>query len=124
MDGKVKGTVFLALAIVFEVISTTSIKLAEGFTIISYSIVAVIAIIMSLFFLAQTLNYLPLSVAYAVWVGIGTALIYVISIFIFNEPINLIKIVGVIMVIVGVSSFNYLLKAQETITKPESLEQQ
>ena len=56
MDGKVKGTVFLALAIVFEVISTTSIKLAEGFTIISYSIVAVIAIIMSLFFLAQTLK--------------------------------------------------------------------
>ena len=37
--------------------------------------------------LAQALNYIPLSVAYAIWVGIGTALIYVISIVVFNEPV-------------------------------------
>ena len=66
-----------------------------------------------MFSLAKALNYIPLSIAYAIWVGLGTALIYVISILVFNEPISSIKLLGVTLVIGGVISLNYLTKAKE-----------
>ncbi|MDQ0208683.1 DMT family transporter [Alkalicoccobacillus murimartini] len=113
MNNKLKGILFLISAIVFEVISTTNIKLSQGFSELSYSIIAVVAIVIAMFSLANALNYIPLSVAYAIWVGVGTALIYVISIFVFDEPISLIKFIGVVLVIGGVVSLNFLTNDQE-----------
>lgn len=113
MNNKLKGSIFLTSAIVFEVISTTNIKLSNGFSELSFSIIAVIAIVIAMYSLAQALNFIPLSVAYAIWVGIGTALIYVISIVVFNEPVSAVKLLGVILVIGGVVCLNFLTKSEE-----------
>ncbi|TSB46057.1 multidrug efflux SMR transporter [Alkalicoccobacillus porphyridii] len=118
---KSKGTIFLLLAIVLEVISTTNIKLSQGFTILIPSIIAVVSIACAMFFLAQALNYIPLSIAYAIWVGVGTAIIYVISIFVFNEPISILKLIGVVTVIGGVVSLNLLTKPEEDISYSKSM---
>jgi len=120
MSKNIKGYTFLLFAIIFEVTGTTSIKLAEGFTIASYTIVAILAVVLSLFFLANSLNYLPLSIAYAIWVGLGTSLIYIISIYIFNERISVIKFVGILMVIGGVVSLNYLTKSEDTVQQSQA----
>lgn len=120
MSKNIKGYTFLLFAIIFEVIGTTSVKLAEGFTIAPYTIVAILAVVLSLFSLANSLNYLPLSIAYAIWVGLGTSLIYIISIYVFNEPISVIKFVGILMVIGGVVSLNYLTKSEDTVQQSQA----
>lgn len=120
MNHKVKGSFFLIAAVVFEVISTTNLKLAEGFTVPLNTVIAAVAIIAAMYFLGKSLNFLPLSVAYAIWVGLGTALIYLISIFLFNEPVSLIKFIGVLMVIGGVVSLQIISSGNEKTQKANS----
>ncbi|WP_054704254.1 multidrug efflux SMR transporter [Bacillus sp. JCM 19041] len=114
MNRTFNGGILLFLAILFEVISTTNIKLSDGFTNLTNSIVSVVALILAMFFLGKALNHIALSMAYAIWVGVGTAMIYVISIFLFNEPLSFIKIVGLLMIMGGVIALNFLSRESGT----------
>ena len=62
------------------------------------------AISFSLFTLA--LKKIDVSIAYAIWAGLGTALITVIGIFWFKEPVNALKIISLIIVVAGVIGLN------------------
>lgn len=120
MNKKFNGILLLFCAIFAEVISTTNIKIAEGFTKLIPSILAIIFIILAMFFLAKALNYLPLSIAYAIWVGAGTAMIYIISVFLFNEPVTFVKITGLLMIIGGIIALNYLQAEAQSDTQAEA----
>jgi len=93
---------YLIAAIVFEVIGTTSMKLSEGFTKIIPSIAMFIFYILSLIALTFALKKIDVSIAYAIWSGVGTALITIFGIIIFKESISVIKIVSIILIITGV----------------------
>ena len=93
---------YLGLAIIFEVLGTTSMKLSEGFTKIVPSIAMMIFYILSLAVLTMALKKIEMSVAYAIWAGVGTALITVIGLFLFKEEISLMKIVSILFIIIGV----------------------
>ena len=98
--------VYLALAILFEIMGTTSMKLSAGFTKTLPSILIFVfyGISFSLFTLA--LKRLEVSLAYAIWSGIGTMVITTIGIFYFDETLTALKVGSIVLIIVGVVGLN------------------
>ena len=64
------------------------------------------AYILSFVLLGLALKGIELSIAYAVWAGVGTALIAVIGFFYFNEPITTLKLVSIVLIVLGVVGLN------------------
>ncbi|MGE8036896.1 DMT family transporter [Lysinibacillus sp. NPDC093692] len=101
-----KGYLFLALSIVSEVFATTMLKFSEAFTIIGPSIAVAIGYGISFYSLSLCLKTLPLSLAYAIWSGIGTALTVIVGIVVWGEMFNLYSAVGITLIIGGVILLN------------------
>jgi small multidrug resistance pump len=98
---------FLVLAIVAEVVGTTCMKLSSGFTQLLPSVALVIFYGLSLSALTMALKKIEVSVAYAIWSGLGTALIAIIGIFGFKEPATALKIMSILLIIIGVVGLNF-----------------
>ena len=96
------GWFYLILAISFEVAGTTFMKLSEGFTKTIPSIAMFVFYILSLVALTFVLKRFEVSTAYAIWSGLGTALITVVGIIIFKENVSTIKILSIAFIIIGV----------------------
>lgn len=94
--------VYLALAILFEVFGTTSMKLSEGFTKLLPSLGVVVFYGISFTLLGLALKKIELSIAYAIWSGVGTALIAIIGLFVLKETISALKLISLVLVIIGV----------------------
>ena len=92
----------LSVAILLEVAGTTSMKLAEGFTKLVPSVLIFVFYGLSFTALTFAIRRIDLSVAYAVWAGVGTALIAVIAVIWFAEPMPPLKIASLVLVIAGV----------------------
>lgn len=101
-----KGYIYLSISIVAEILATLSLKLAEGFTVLLPSIIVVIGYGLAFYMLGKTLIYLPLSLAYAIWSGVGTALTAILGIVVFDEPLSIGLIMGILCVIGGVALMN------------------
>ena len=97
---------YLVLAILFEVFGTTSMKLSEGFTKWLPSIVMFALYALSLAAMNMAIKEIEVSVAYAVWSGIGTAMIGAIGILWFREPLTAVKVVSTLLIIIGVAGLN------------------
>lgn len=98
------GYLFLAIAIVSEVIGTTFLKLTSGERAVwwAYPIVAV-GYIVSFVMLSQALSKgVPLGIAYAVWAGVGVVLVAIISWLVFHEMLTWQQLVGMALVVAGV----------------------
>lgn len=99
------GYLFLAAAIIVEVIATTALKFTteDGPNkLLAYAIV-VIGYIGSFVLLAQSLSRgVPLGISYAIWAGVGVVLVVVISWILFKESLSFLQICGVVLVIGGV----------------------
>ena len=94
--------VFLLLAIVFEVSGTSFMKLAQGFTKLVPSTLLFLCYGLSLGALTLASKTIDVSVAYAVWSGLGTAFITVVGIICFKEPLTAVKLVLIVLIIIGV----------------------
>ncbi|MGE7945376.1 DMT family transporter [Lysinibacillus sp. NPDC093688] len=101
-----KGYLFLALSIVSEVIATTMLKFSEAFTILGPSIAVVLGYGISFYSLSLCLKTLPLSLAYAIWSGIGTALTVIVGIVVWGDIFNLYSAIGITLIIGGVILLN------------------
>lgn len=97
---------FLAGAIVAEVIATTSLKLSEGMTRWVPAVAVVVGYVVAFWLLSQALRDLPVGFAYAVWAGAGTALVAIIGLLLFGETFSLLKGIGIAMIIGGVIALN------------------
>src|SRR5262245_19440227 len=97
---------YLALAILLEVSGTVSMKLSEGFTKVKPSIAMFVFYILSLSALNFALKRIDVGVAYAVWAGLGTALITAVGIFWFREAATTLKLVSIALIIIGVVGLN------------------
>jgi small multidrug resistance pump len=97
---------WLALAIGSEIIATVSLKLSDGFTKPMPSVVVVLGYAVSFYALSISLRTIPLGVVYAIWSGVGTAAIVVIGLFLFRETLDLVKVVGIGLIITGVVMLN------------------
>lgn len=101
------GYLFLALAIIFEVIGSSFIKASNGFTKWLPSTIVVVTYVVAFYCLSLSLKTLPLSIAYAIWAGVGIVLTVLVSVFIFKQPIDLPALVGILFIIIGVLIINY-----------------
>ena len=97
---------YLLLAIVFEVAGTTSMKLSEGFTKLTPSVLMGVFYIFCFGFLTLSLKAIEVSMAYAIWSGLGIVLISIIGFFYFNETVNATKIIGIALIMIGVVLLN------------------
>lgn len=98
--------VLLVGAIAAEVTATSALKLSDGLTRLLPSVVVAVGYILSFVLLAQVLRQLQVSVAYAIWSGVGTAAITVIGISALKEPVTAAKILGIVLIIGGVVTLN------------------
>ena len=97
---------YLALAIVLEVAGTTSMKLSEGFTRLVPTVLLVVFYALSFSLMTLALKRIDVGVAYAIWSGVGTALIAGIGIIWFREPATVVKLVSLGLIIAGVVGLN------------------
>lgn len=97
---------YLALAISSEICATLSLKFSEGFSRLVPSIVVVLGYVLSFAFLAQCLKHVPVSVAYAIWSGVGTAVIAGIGFAFLGESLGAWKVLGIVLIIAGVVALN------------------
>ena len=94
--------VWLTMAIVFEVAGTMSLKISYGLTKTVPSILTGVFYLICFYSLAISLKTLDVSLAYAIWAALGTALIATLGIVYFGEPMSLWKAIFLTVIIVGV----------------------
>lgn len=93
---------FLAFAIVAEVVATSSLKASNGFTRLLPSLLVVAGYASALYFLSLTLRTIPVGVAYAIWSGAGLALITTAGWILFGQRLDLAAIIGMSLIVAGV----------------------
>jgi small multidrug resistance pump len=93
---------YLAIAIVAEVIGTSALKAAEGFTRLLPSLVVVIGYGVAFYFLSLALKTIPVGIAYAVWSGVGVALITLIGWLVFKQRLDPPALAGLALIVAGV----------------------
>ncbi|MER0479160.1 multidrug efflux SMR transporter [Streptomyces sp. Edi2] len=96
----------LAGAILSEVLATTAMKYSNGFSKLWPSLATALGYLLAFALLAQTLKSMSVGTAYAIWAGVGTALIAAIGMVFLGESTNALKILGVLLVIAGVVVLN------------------
>ncbi|QIK55574.1 multidrug efflux SMR transporter [Dysgonomonas sp. HDW5B] len=101
-----KHYLFLLMAIVFEIVATSSLKMSEQFTKLIPSIVTVVCYIAAFYLLSLTLRTLPVGISYALWSAIGIVFITIIGIFAFKQIPDLPAIIGLVLIIAGVVIIN------------------
>lgn len=99
---------YLALlaAIATEVVGTSLLKATEGFTRLVPSLACLGAYALSFAGLASAVQSLPVGVVYATWSGLGTVAIVGVGATLLGEPITVATVVGVVLVVVGVTVLN------------------
>jgi small multidrug resistance pump len=101
----------LVIAIVAEVIGTSFLKAAEGFTKPLPSLVVVVAYGAAFYFLSLTLATIPVGIAYAVWSGVGVTLIAVIGWLVLGQKLDAAAIAGMGLIVAGVVVLNVFSQA-------------
>ena len=91
----------LAIAILLELSGTICLKLSHGFSRLLPSIGVVCFYLGSFALMAQSLKSLEVGIVYAIWAGVGTALIAVVGVLAFGETVTAFKILGLLMIIGG-----------------------
>lgn len=105
-----KGFIFLLIAIIFETLGTSMLKMSEQFTKLIPSVVVVISYIITFYFLSLSLKTIPVSIAYGIWGGLGIVLITVIGAVFFKQTPDLPAIIGLGLIVAGVVIVNVFSK--------------
>ncbi len=98
--------VFLAAAILLEVTGTSFMKASQGLSKALPALLMFGCYAGSLSFLSLALKQIDLGIAYAIWAGLGTAIVAVIGVLIFGETVNALKVISLILIITGVVGLN------------------
>lgn len=99
---------YLLLAILFEVSGTISMKFSRGFTKVTPSILMFAFYMLCFTFLTFALKKIDISLAYAIWSGLGIAIITVVGVLYFNETASILKAGCIFLIIAGVVGLKLL----------------
>jgi small multidrug resistance pump len=100
------AAVLLAVAITVEVAGTAALPRTSGFTDPLWTALVLGAYALSITLLAVVVKHIPVSVAYAVWAGTGTALVAVIGVTLLGERLDALKVTAIGLIVVGVVVLN------------------
>jgi multidrug transporter EmrE-like cation transporter len=107
--------VYLALAIASEVVGTLALRSSRGFTVLLPSVLVVAGYAFAFFMLSRALRDMSVGTAYAIWSGVGTAVVALASVPLFGERLSVRSVVGIVLIIVGV----VVLETGSHATRPE-----
>lgn len=97
---------YLLAAILCEVVATSALKAAEGFTRLTPSIIVVIGYGLAFYFLSLTLRTIPVGIAYALWSGIGIVLIALVGWIVHRQALDGPAVIGIALILAGVVVIN------------------
>lgn len=100
--------IYLLIAGFFEVAWAIGLKLSNGFSNLTISILTIAGMIASFYFLALALKSIPLGTAYAIWTGIGTVGTVILGIILFKEPVTVMRIVCILLISSGITGLKLL----------------
>ncbi|MCR6644693.1 MAG: SMR family transporter [Terricaulis sp.] len=101
---------YLTLAIVAEVIGTSFLKLADGFSKPIPSLITILGYAAAFYFLSLTLRSIPVGVAYAIWSGVGVVLISLIAWLFMGQKLDAPAVLGMGLIVAGVVVLNVFSK--------------
>ncbi|MGB9992326.1 DMT family transporter [Massilia sp. SM-13] len=93
--------IYLLVAGILEVVWAYSMKLSNGFTNITASVVTVIAMIASVVLLSFAMRTLPLGTAYTIWTGIGAVGAFVVGVAFLGEHLSLARVTAAVLIVSG-----------------------
>ena len=97
---------YLVLAIIFEVIATSALKQAEGFTRLWPSLLCIFGYGAAFYLLSIPIRTIPVGIVYAIWSGAGIVLIGAVGWFWFKQSLDMAAIIGLALIIAGVLVVN------------------
>jgi small multidrug resistance pump len=100
------GYLYLALAIIAEVVATNALKSSQEFTKLIPSIVVVLGYGAAFYLLSIVLKTIPVGIAYAIWSGMGIVLVAIVSAVVFNQVPDTPAIIGMTLIVCGVAIIN------------------
>ena len=98
---------WLVAAGLLEIAWAVGLKYTEGFTRAGPSALTIVAMGASFWCLARALREIPLGTGYAVWVGIGAVGTAIAAVFLFQEPVNLMRVMGVLLILAGIAALKF-----------------
>jgi small multidrug resistance pump len=101
-----RAWIYLGIAIVAEVIATSALKAAAGFSRPGPSAIVVVGYGISFYFLSLTLQTIPVGVTYAIWSGVGIVLITLVAWLIYGQALDAAAILGLALITAGVIVLN------------------
>lgn len=93
---------YLAIAIITEVVATTALKASAEFTKLLPSLVVIIGYAISFYYMTLVLRTLPVGITYAVWSGVGIVLVAVFAALVYRQIPNMAEMIGMGLIILGV----------------------
>jgi small multidrug resistance pump len=96
----------LALAILTEVGGTVALRMSHGFTRPIPILVVVVGYGLSFWLMALALKDIPMSLTYAIWSGVGTALVALAGVTMFDESMNAFKVLSLALIVLGVAGLS------------------
>jgi small multidrug resistance pump len=111
MNISINSNAALAIAIILEVVGTTSLQLSQQFTKLLPTAVMAVCYVASLYFLSLALKTIPIGIAYAIWSGLGIVLISILGYVKFNQALDTPALIGVALIVAGVVIANAFSKS-------------
>ncbi len=101
------GAIALLLAaIAIEVLATASLPKTDGFRDPAWSVAVIAGYAASIWMLSIVVRWMPVSIAYALWAGIGTAMVAVVGTLVLGESMNPVKALSLGLIVAGVVGLN------------------
>lgn len=98
--------IYLAIAIISEVIGTSALKATHEFTRLVPSIIVVLGYGSAFFFLTLALRTFPVGIAYAIWSGVGIVLVCLAGYVLYNQTLDAAALIGMAFIVAGVIILN------------------
>ena len=93
-------------AVTMEVIGTTALKMSDGFTRLWPSVTVVMGYVLAFIALGFVLKRMEVGVAYAIWAGLGTAMVAMVGVFFFGESMTWMKAGSLLLIVLGLVGLN------------------
>lgn len=106
LSNKTSTWLLLGLAIFLEIAGALGLHFSDGFTLFLPTSLALLSFALALFFVSKAMKTLPVSVAYPIWAGGGTAGVALIGFLALGEDVSAVKILGIILIMLGVIIVN------------------
>jgi small multidrug resistance pump len=97
---------YLIVAIAGEVVGTTALKASDGFTRAGPVAIVVVGYAVAFYFLALVLRSMPLGVTYAIWSGVGVAMVTLIGWLVYGQRLDGAALLGIGLIVAGVMVLN------------------